>query len=663
MKNKEMNKVLYYDFCAIVILTIIMVSNFTRGYVKGRTNKFFSWIVVMSLVTAVSDFFSGYGTDYFTGTDFEIRIMYVLSYIYFFVHSNIAVVYALYCFNSMGIWHKCIKNKLIFFALLIPTAIVNLSIFISIFNHTIFYISDTADYVRGPLIAIVYICVAVVFLVATLVMLYYRNMVRRSKLLILLSMLPINLIAIVIQALNPNMLLESFFLAAEMVVFVLTLQRAEEYRDPRTGAKKYNIGADYIKGLLKAEAPFGIILFKMHNSKNIRMYLGREAANELIRYTSDAMGRLCRWNKMDTQIYYLNDGLWGMITEDPDMRALTKVANSLNDMYAEKLIRKDYEILVDAKIVVINCPEDISDYDTLLTFAQNYHLSMPDTHKVMYYSEYSKDRDFILKNELSTIIKRGLEEHNFSMYYQPIYSTKLQRYVAAEALLRLNDPEFGEVSPSMFIPAAEASGDMHDIGDFVMDEVCRYYSLNNLEQYGIDYIQVNLSPSQCIEVDLVNKIKRCMEHYRLAPDRISLELTEYAADIEPQVVDENVAALGEYGIHFALDDYGTGYSNIKRVTQLPIEMVKLDRSFISNLSNPDMQIIVEDTILMLQEMGKEVLVSGIEDAGTADRFASLGIDYIQGCEYMQGFYFCRPIPGDEFLEFLKNSGERFGTEK
>ncbi len=107
------------------------------------------------------------------------------------------------------------------------------------------------------------------------------------------------------------------------------------------------------------------------------------------------------------------------------------------------------------------------------------------------------------------------------------------------------------------------------------------------------------------------------------------------------------------GIHFALDDYGTGYSNVKRVTTLPVDIVKLDKTFVDGVDDPQMWIMVQDTIKMLKQMGKKVLVEGVEEEKVVMKFMDLGADYIQGCEYLQGYYFCRPLPEKDFVEYMQ----------
>ncbi len=219
--------------------------------------------------------------------------------------------------------------------------------------------------------------------------------------------------------------------------------------------------------------------------------------------------------------------------------------------------------------------------------------------------------------------------------------------------MRLWDPEYGQVSPGVFIPAAEINGYIHDIGEFVFEDVIRFVSTLEMDRMGLKYIEVNLSATQCIEVNLVEKIKNLMFEYGVEPRHLSFELSEGATEINPEIVDSNINKLHDFGVAIALDDYGTGYSNVKRTTSLPIDQVKLDKSFVDMIDDPQMCIVIRETIDMFKEMGKEVLVEGVEKEEVARRFMDLNADLIQGCELIQGFYFCKPLPEDEFVEFIK----------
>ena len=368
---------------------------------------------------------------------------------------------------------------------------------------------------------------------------------------------------------------------------------------------------------------------------------------------SEILGEISRENEYPSEIFYLESGLFAILGEIMDDEKIKDVATVVKDRLIEPVEDESFSVMADARICVVRCPDEIENFQTLFALGTTFHHTMPKTKDVHFYRDFADDRDFKIRNDMNEILFRAIESNGFQMYYQPIYSTAENRFVAAEALIRLQDRYYGTISPSVFIPIAEATGAIHDVGDYVIKTVIRFISRLDMEELGLKYIEMNLSASQCIEVDLVERIQQLIEDNHIDPSYLGLELTETAADINPEIVDNNIRRLHDYGVRIALDDYGTGYSNVKRVTSLPIDQVKLDKSFVDMVDDPQMWIVIQDTISMLKEMGKEVLVEGVEEERVARMFTNIKTDLIQGCELIQGFFFCKPIPADEFIEFIR----------
>ena len=645
--------ILYFDICALIIVVTVMISNRYRGLTKGRSNRMFLCILDLSSISILADLLNAVANNYFLPTKFNIILTFIFNLVYFISHGCIATAYFMYCFSTMGIWHLVKKNRCAPFMIYLLTLLSILFNISNIVTKKVFYIDDNCIYVRGDWIVVGYVIFGLITIIGSFVLVKYRSFVNKEKFIVLISMLPANIFALIIQGIWGNVLIEMFMVSLEILAFVIVIQRHDECIDPISGAKKYNAGVKILKNIIRSKTPVSIVLLKFANNKNIRMYLGQQRYYKFIHSTSDFLNDSQADYDIGGELYYLEYGLFAIMTENRDKKNIADLANYLRENYLQPICNEEYELLIDARICVVNCPEDINDYSTLVTFGLTFHMTMPETKDVLYYSDYSNDRAFIIKNELDKILKRGISEKNFEMHYQPIYSVEKKKFVAAEALIRLHDSKYGDIPPSLFIPGAELSGDMYIIGDFIFEEVCKFISENDLSKVGVEYIQINLAPSQCIQVDLIEKIKTYMEKYRISPSEIRFEITETAADFDPTVVNHNVEELYNTGIHFILDNYGVGYSNIKRVTELPLDIVKLDRSMIENMENEEMVIIVEDTIRMLKAMGKKVLIEGVEDKNTAKHFAELGCDYMIGCEYMQGFYFCKALPGIEFMDFVE----------
>ena len=199
------------------------------------------------------------------------------------------------------------------------------------------------------------------------------------------------------------------------------------------------------------------------------------------------------------------------------------------------------------------------------------------------------------------------------------------------------------------IPAAEKSGAIHKIGSYVVDEVCRFISSDSFKELGLDYIEVNLSVAQCMQSHLAGEILDTLKTYHVSPSQINLEITETAASYSQNIMMENLKQLTDAGVQFSLDDYGTGYSNIQRIASLPLHLIKLDKSFADIAENPALQVVLKNTIRMIKDLNLKIVVEGIETEALARHFSELK------CEYIQGYYYSRPLPKNDFITFIQQA--------
>ena len=644
--------ILYYDVCAFIILILVIMSCVLKKMFHGRTNGLFYLLLLVIMTATVADFGAGYMKKFGEAGVSNRNVTYLWHYLYFAAHNALLPVYLPFIYSNIGIWHEFEKTKsvrAVWYASIVLNGVVLVS---NMIFPYVFYINDELQYERRPGIILFYLFAALMMLYEIWILLKHRSIIRRDKLIVMLLLFPISVLGILIQAFMPEHLVEMFMICVSLLLFSLVIRREEEMYDPITGAKNYAAAHEKVKNVLATNKPVYILLVRMVNFRNIRMYLGQGLLNSFLHEQSVKIRTLARQSSLDDEVYYLDDGLYAYISETTDNERVKKLAEKIKSHYGDTLTVQSFSIMVDARICMLKCPNDVDNYNTLYTFCTTFDQILPDSREVMQYHDYVDNREFKIKSELNDIIDRALRYKSFELYYQPIYSIVEKRFVAAEALLRLRDEIYGLISPGTFIEVAEISGAIHAIGDFVLEDVCRFISENDCDRLGIKCIEVNMSTSQCIEMNLVEKVAALLKKYDIEPSRLNLEITESAVDFDPDVVDQNIKRLHEMGINFALDDYGTGYSNVKRVTTLPVEIVKLDRSFIEGVDDDKMWIMIQDTIKMLKEMGKKVLIEGVEEENVVHKFTELGADYIQGCEYLQGYYFCRPLPERDFIEFM-----------
>lgn len=251
-------------------------------------------------------------------------------------------------------------------------------------------------------------------------------------------------------------------------------------------------------------------------------------------------------------------------------------------------------------------------------------------------------------------LHRALERNEFQLYYQPVIDIKQHgRVVGAEALLRWKHPEQGTVFPAAFIGVAEETGLILDLGDWVVSEVCRQMRMWKDRKPDMDYgkISINISPIQFQQIDFVSKLVNELEKSQIDPSKLYLELTENLLVRDIKGVAEKMRELKTHGLQFSLDDFGTGYSSLSYLKQLPLDILKIDQSFVQDIAtDPNDAAIVESILAISSRMGFCVVAEGVETEEQLEFLAA------RKCDQYQGYLFSQPVPAEEFELMLEKMG-------
>lgn len=257
----------------------------------------------------------------------------------------------------------------------------------------------------------------------------------------------------------------------------------------------------------------------------------------------------------------------------------------------------------------------------------------------------------IYRNSIEDIVRDAVKGKKFDVYYQPILNVKDNSFSTAEALVRLVRPE-GEnyISPEEFVPIAEKCGLIMEIDDLVFEKVCSFIAREKLSDYGIKAIEVNLSGNEAVDLKTHDRLIHKMEKYKIPPEFINFEITETSYINNDAVFMENVRKLKEKGSTFSMDDFGSGYSNLLELLRMDYLLVKLDKEFVwkcLDSKKPENMRMLKHTINFIKDYGLHILAEGVETREQAKVLIENGI------EYLQGFYYSRPVCEADFLEFLR----------
>ncbi|MBI5460668.1 MAG: EAL domain-containing protein [Gammaproteobacteria bacterium] len=248
--------------------------------------------------------------------------------------------------------------------------------------------------------------------------------------------------------------------------------------------------------------------------------------------------------------------------------------------------------------------------------------------------------------QLEEGLRRVIANDELALYFQPQLDAG-GRMIGAEALLRWRHPELGDIPPDTFIPVAEETGLIHSIGRWVFDRACS--QLNAWLRAGVPFsghLSINVCPWQFARPDFVQMVSECIARHQIDPDLLMLELTETALLYDLEGTVRKLETLRALGLHVSLDDFGTGYSSLAYLKDLPLDQIKIDKTFIGELDRSKDHSLVETMIAIGRHMHLAIIAEGVESAAQHDILLGLG------CEGFQGFLFCRPLPEEEFLAWL-----------
>ncbi|MGO4548795.1 EAL domain-containing protein [Paenibacillus sp. 2TAB23] len=276
----------------------------------------------------------------------------------------------------------------------------------------------------------------------------------------------------------------------------------------------------------------------------------------------------------------------------------------------------------------------------------------------MYNAKHSGGNQYRLyTNEMIALVQRDvrLEKHlrkalkrkEFVLYYQPQVELETGKLIGAEALIRWHSAELGIVHPGEFITLAEQTGLINEIGQWVIAEACQQGRLWQEQGWDDFMLSVNVSSRQFMQPDFVNKVQDILRSSRLVPDRLCLEITESMVVNNLNVARKMLDELVALGIHIAIDDFGTGYSSLSVIRQLPIAIIKIDRSFITDMDAYQGGLSIVKTIVSMgHDLQKQVVAEGVETKEQRDRLRQLG------CDKAQGFFYHKPLPLAEFNKLI-----------
>lgn len=394
--------------------------------------------------------------------------------------------------------------------------------------------------------------------------------------------------------------------------------------------------------------PFSVLFIDLDEFRLINEGLGHHVGDRLVSMIGERIGKMLR--PEDTLSRFGGDIFVVLLDPVTSVSDVTLVCNRIQAAIAEPIVIDSQEINITSTVgIVINnghyqVPQDlIRDADTAMHRAKS---QTPGSYMIF---DSEMHQNVVRFLEWKNGIQQAIQGEEFEMYYQPIVHARTEKVVSLEALIRWNHHDFGFISPAEFIPIAEKSGQIHQLGEWVLRTVCNQIKSWQQTELGNVKVAVNLSAKQ-FDSDIPQLITSIMMETRISPSSLGLEITEGTAMKNVDQKIHMMEKLRNLGLDISIDDFGTGYSSLAYLKKFPIHTLKIDRSFIMDIEkNLDDLAITQAIIAMAQNLRLKVLAEGVETA------EQLQILRDAGCDYIQGYYYSQALPANEVLGYVSDA--------
>lgn len=402
----------------------------------------------------------------------------------------------------------------------------------------------------------------------------------------------------------------------------------------------------------------GLLFIDLDNFKRVNDTLGHSVGDLLLQVVAERLVHSLR--KSDTVANPFDLGTAGRLGGDEFTVILPKlnrnedaaiIAQRIAEQLGQPLTLADHEIVITPSIGIAIYPEDGTDVETLIKNADMamYYAKRIGPNMFKYYQE-SMNETALKRLTIENHLRQAFERREFLLHYQPQFDLSTGRVNGMEALLRWNNWEFGNIPPVEFIPIAEESGMIVEIGEWVFSEACRQFKTWLEKGFDLRRIAINVSVRQFIHPEFIDFLANVLEDTALGPGLVELEITESLLVNDSVDIGTILQKLKQLGVKTAIDDFGTGYSSFIRLKEMPIDCLKIDKSFVQGIHGGGRdQSIVSAIIAMARSMGLNVIAEGVETTEQAKFLKD------QFCQEAQGFLLSRPMDVVTAEVFLQNA--------
>ena len=628
-----------FVFPSLLVLAVLLVFYFLRPRLPNRLNKAFLVLIITDIATVLADVLATSADIHYQSLSVSLVSFLNLLYFAAFIARSLAFFRLIIVLLKLDHSGYSGKKYLMYLVFLVSEVIV-----LSSPLTGAVYSVDSAGYHRGPLYDVLAVNSFFFQIMGIILLVRFRRRVRRSTLISGLAYHAILIAGSTARILFPQYLIMNVFCLLAILVIFLSFQNPDLYITDRGPAFNTRAFTDWLDDPLHRKGK-RILGFAIRNYNDERsMYGGTQmdqGLNLIIMYLVKQFPQFL--------LFYLRGGNFAFAGADG--ADWEEIRRAITERFRSPWQAEGVDLYLSATYVEISLTGRTEPADRIvntLIYALDEAGESRDVEQTLMTEETLQEINRQI--EVKRWLDKALEDDAVEVFLQPIVESRTKQTVAAEALARIRDDDGKLIAPGLFIPVAEKNGSINMLGEQVLRKVCAFIRTHSLQDAGFRWINVNLSPIQCMHSNLPGLCSSILKEYGVPASQIHLEITEESM-INYVKQEQQIEDLLDIGFQISLDDYGSGFSNLHQVKKFSFSNIKLDMNIVWDYIR-DRDALLPALVQAFRQMGFSITAEGIETREMAEAMARIG------CDYLQGYYFSKPLQMDEFSGEYMNGHPR-----
>ncbi len=629
----------YFIAATVLCFATLIFHSFEISYKKPQ-NRIFALIILFTMISSVTSLIVVFTRDDAAFDSTARLIMKVSQYIYFVIHTLLPVLFYLYVAMVSGVIYA--HSRLRQIITLIPCALIEILALINPLVHVVFYYDSEQQFHRGWGEAVLYAVSAFYLALAIIHLLRYWKMLTFRRRWALLYSFGIAILGIVIQMLNIKLRVELLFESMAFAGILFIVEKEDDRTDTATGVCNRSALSADVANLLRLKIKASLICVRITNADILQRMTGAADSDAVLKDVADFLCGI-----YDRNSIYRSQSSFLLLCKEYKQDKTRNLAFEITRRFDMPWSQHGTDVRLKAVILNAAMPEDYHSVEDVMLMLDCV-IPVSEGRRILTGDELK----FIKRDaQIEEALIKGFAEHNFEIYYQPVYDLKSKSIYSAEAQFRLLDTRLGVLYPEDFLPIAAKSDVLDRLNKLIFEEICLFLSSGIPTELGLQRINVSISAHQCLNPSFLDDLKKNIRKYGVDASFINFEFREFATAGDYPQLKQVIGIMREMGFKLSLDRFGMGDSNLQSLTELHFDVVNMDVGMMldkDGVKEDDLGYrIVENSVRMISQMHRQILIRGIMTQAQVDKLSELDVDYLQGD------YYSKPVTQNELISILR----------